>query len=177
MKKDKDYQIDIIQKSLGPKHQDALWYGGRVAEIEYKGCRMKERMTKDQLVFNDDPHAVSKAYNDAPYLFPTYEELYKKLAEYERDEAYGRLKILPCPIGETVWTIEGDEYFGGDDYLAEGEVVSIEIYEHTMVLGIRLTGTGFERTVYLDDLSVTWFLNYDNAVEQLEERNRDAKNN
>lgn len=130
----------------------------------------KERITKDKLVFNDDPHAVSKAYNDAPYLFPTYEELYKKLAEYERDEAYGRLVELPCPIGETVWTIEVDKYFGEDDYLAEGEVISIEIYENTIVLKIRLTETGIKRSVYLDDLSVTWFLNYDNAVEQLKER-------
>lgn len=37
MKKNDEYKINILQKSLGKRRQDSLWYGGRVAEIEYKG--------------------------------------------------------------------------------------------------------------------------------------------
>ena len=32
-----NYEIEILQDKIDDDHQDSLWYGGRIAEISYKG--------------------------------------------------------------------------------------------------------------------------------------------
>ena len=32
-----NYEIEILQNKIDDEHQDSLWYGGRIAEIKYKG--------------------------------------------------------------------------------------------------------------------------------------------
>ena len=70
-----------------------------------------ERLTCNELKIYDGcfvnmaKREESRKYSLLIESAPTYEEIYKKLTEYENLEEQGLLLRLPCKVGDTVWCI------------------------------------------------------------------------
>lgn len=71
-------------------------------------------------------------------------ELVDRLASYEDLEEQGRLVVLPCKVGDTVYVLNASKFHRGEVY--EGYVSSFHYSFH----GLEMLGTGFYGRV--DDL-------------------------
>ena len=106
-------------------------------------------------------------------------EAFYKLAEYENAEEEGRLTILPCKIGDTVWVvthpinvfddIEYDEY--AQDELYEAYVSSITFYKNSNQYRIYAKETNQFIKAYFRgcDFGKTVFLSKKEAEKALKE--------
>ena len=92
----------------------------------------------------------------------------EKLAEYENAEEEGRLKVLPCEVGDIIFCIVRP------GIIRQFKVLSIEIYEYGAILELLYAGNvGKYRfwRIYMpsDDFGKKLFLTSEEAEEALKE--------
>lgn len=143
------------------------------------------RLTNDKIASVEEGSFVSASREEIQELVknaPSIEQLYKKLAEYEKAEEEGRLLLLPFKGGETVYMIEPDERSGGPDYLVKGHIQEIDVYKlcNESVYTVKITiidERGRKTHRDLDDLnggllpSTAFFLSEKEAREALKKIN------
>lgn len=95
---------------------------------------MSERLSDTAISIVNELHTERLDYN-SEYI-PLIDAL-NKLAEYEDVEEAGRLAILPCKIGDTVFMID-------DDGLHEYDVVGFAIENYNII--VELWGTSISVT-------------------------------
>lgn len=112
-----------------------------------------ERLTER---FSNGQAAVYGCGNNCKYDFkycnnhledcPTINEIYEKLATYEDLEEQGKLLMLPCKVGDTVYTIYSDE----DGCFIEKSIVQ-EVSTHRIWIDDRTyyKYSDFGKTVFL----------------------------
>ena len=76
--------------------------------------------------------------------YKSWNEIYDRLAYYEDLDEQGRLVVLPCKVGDTVYVLNASKFHKGEVY--EGYVSSFHYSFH----GLEMLGTGFYGRV--DDL-------------------------
>ena len=105
-----------------------------------------------------------RKYSSLVESAPTYEEIYKKLAEYENFEEQGLLLKLPCKIGDTIYTVYGTK-------VEVEEIIEIRLYKNDKSEFIYqyLTYGGY---TYFDndDIGKFVFFTYEEAERNREER-------
>ena len=89
---------------------------------------------------------------------PSYEAIYERLRKYETAEDKGRLVVLPCKVGSTVYRILYTLAFGEIEDKAEKHYFIRE--------------TSFEYGM-IDDLNETVFLTREEAEKALEDMKKD----
>lgn len=97
----------------------------------------------------------------------------EKLAEYETAEDEGRLVVLPCKVGDTVYLIDDIDCV----FERESIVTGIEIDEDGVTIMIQdespISSSGYD----IQDFDETIFLNRDVAEKALEEMNQENATN
>lgn len=97
----------------------------------------------------------------------------QKLAEYENAEEEGRLVVLPCKVGDTVYLIDDIDCV----FERESIVTGIEIDEDGVTIMIQdespISSSGYD----IQDFGETIFLNRDVAEKALEEMNQENATN
>ena len=97
----------------------------------------------------------------------------EKLAEYETAEDEGRLVVLPCKVGDTVYLIDDIDCV----FERESIVTGIEIDEDGVTIMIQdespISSSGYD----IQDFGETIFLNSDVAEKALEEMNQENATN
>ena len=106
-------------------------------------------------------------------------ECVKKLAEYETAEEEGRLVVLPCNVGDTVWVIthpfnvfdDFDFYEDAHDEIYESYISSVTFYEDSNQYRIYAKETKqFIKAYFMEsDFGKTVFLTREEAEKALEE--------
>ena len=81
---------------------------------------MTERLTED---YFDDMQKITRHYAKSNNIDLNtggndFQDIIDKLAEYETAEEEGRLVVLPCKVGDTVWTFY-DDMSGVVDFTVE----------------------------------------------------------
>lgn len=101
-------------------------------------------------------HGGCDAYEDC-YECPGFQDILAKLAHYEDLEESGRLVVLPCKVGETVYQIlqKGSGHWEEDKYILDDRGTP-KIYER----GFHL--------ILLNDIGKTIFLTREEAEAALE---------
>lgn len=111
----------------------------------------------------------------------------KKLAEYETAEDEGRLVVLPCSVGDTVWVTthpfnvfdDFDFYTEAQDEIYESYISSITFYENSNQYRIHAKETRqFIKAYFMEsDFGKTVFLTREEAEKALKEMEKnDAAN-
>ena len=93
---------------------------------------------------------------------PKYEEIYRKLAEYEDAEEQGLLLRLPCKVGDTVYCLTS-----GNTKIFDCTVLWIEKHQNGVLVFSLDGGLG---DVVLADLGKKWFATYEEAELELTNR-------
>ena len=106
-----------------------------------------------------------------------------KLAEYETAEEEGRLVVLPCKVGDTVWVIthpfnvldDFDFYTEAQDEIYESYISSITFYENSNQYRIHAKETRqFIKAYFMEsDFGKTVFLTREEAEKALKEMEKD----
>ena len=106
-------------------------------------------------------------------------ECVKKLAEYETAEEEGRLVVLPCSVGDTVWVTthpfnvfdDFDFYTEAQDEIYESYISSITFYENSNQYRIHAKETRqFIKAYFMEsDFGKTVFLTREEAEKALKE--------
>ena len=109
-------------------------------------------------------------------------EAIDKLAEYETAEEEGKLLVLPCKVGDTVWVIthpfnvfdDFDFYEDAHDEIYESYVSSITLYENSNQYRIYAKETRqFIKAYFREcDFGKSIFLNSEEAESALKEMER-----
>lgn len=107
----------------------------------------------------------------------------KKLAEYETAEEEGRLVVLPCSVGDTVWVTthpfnvfdDFDFYTEAQDEIYESYISSITFYENSNQYRIHAKETRqFIKAYFMEsDFGKTVFLTREEAEKALEDMKKD----
>lgn len=107
----------------------------------------------------------------------------KKLAEYETAEEEGRLVVLPCKVGDTVWVTthpfnvfdDFDFYTEAQDEIYESYISSITFYENSNQYRIHAKETRqFIKAYFMEsDFGKTVFLTREEAEKALKEMEKD----
>ena len=107
----------------------------------------------------------------------------KKLAEYETAEDEGRLVVLPCSVGDTVWVTthpfnvfdDFDFYTEAQDEIYESYISSITFYENSNQYRIHAKETRqFIKAYFMEsDFGKTVFLTREEAEKALKEMEKD----
>ena len=107
----------------------------------------------------------------------------KKLAEYETAEDEGRLVVLPCSVGDTVWVTthpfnvfdDFDFYKEAQDEIYESYISSITFYENSNQYRIHAKETGqFIKAYFMESyFGKTVFLTREEAEKALKEMEKD----
>ena len=107
----------------------------------------------------------------------------KKLAEYETAEEEGRLVVLPCKVGDTVWVTthpfnvfdDFDFYTEAQDEIYESYISSITFYENSNQYRIHAKETRqFIKAYFMEsDFGKTVFLTREEAEKVLKEMESD----
>ena len=107
----------------------------------------------------------------------------KKLAEYETAEDEGRLVVLPCSVGDTVWVTthpfnvfdDFDFYTEAQDEIYESYISSITFYENNNQYRIHAKETRqFIKAYFMEsDFGKTVFLTREEAEKALKEMEKD----
>ena len=92
-------------------------------------------------------------------------ERYRRLAHYEDMEEQGRLVVLPCKVGTTVWSSE--PFVDGQP--RDGDVVEINIDEHGVVLVVNFDPEPVTAFFNISDFGKTVFLTREEAEQALKE--------
>ena len=110
-------------------------------------------------------------------------EAIDKLAEYETAEEEGRLVVLPCSIGDTVWVTthpfnvfdDFDFYTEAQDEIYESYISSITFYENSNQYRIHAKETRqFIKAYFMEsDFGKTVFLTKEEAEKALKEMESD----
>ena len=107
----------------------------------------------------------------------------KKLAEYETAEDEGRLVVLPCSVGDTVWVTthpfnvfdDFDFYTEAQDEIYESYISSITFYENSNQYRIHAKETRqFIKAYFMEsDFGKTVFPTREEAEKALKEMEKD----
>lgn len=110
-------------------------------------------------------------------------EAIDKLSEYETAEEEGRLVVLPCSVGDTVWVTthpfnvfdDFDFYTEAQDEIYESYISSITFYENSNQYRIHAKETGqFIKAYFMEsDFGKTVFLTREEAEKALKEMEKD----
>lgn len=110
-------------------------------------------------------------------------EAIDKLSEYETAEEEGRLVVLPCSVGDTVWVTthpfnvfdDFDFYTEAQDEIYESYISSITFYENSNQYRIHAKETRQFIKVYFmeSDFGKTVFLTREEAEKALQEMEKD----
>lgn len=108
----------------------------------------------------------------------------KKLAEYETAEEEGRLVVLPCKVGDTVWVTthpfnvfdDFDFYTKAQDEIYESYISSITFYENSNQYRIHAKETRqFIKAYFMEsDFGKTVFLTREEAEKALKEKEMES---
>lgn len=134
-----------------------------------------ERLTCNKLKTICDGYFVNLAskkettkYRMLAETAPKYEELYRKLAEYEDLEEQGLLLKLPCKVGDAVWWLNGK-------FLMECEIESFVVNEdgvsfaHIRYLQDKKHNIYYGHNLDIEKLGIIWFLTKEEAKQALAE--------
>ena len=127
-----------------------------------------ERLTCNELKIYDGcfvnmaKREESRKYSLLIESAPTYEEIYKKLTEYENLEEQGLLLRLPCKVGDTVYCLTS-----GSTKIVDCTVLWIEKHQNGVLVFSLDGGLG---DVVLADLGKKWFATYEEAEQELANR-------
>ena len=96
-----DYELKILQDKIDDEHQDSLWYGGRIAEIKYKGYTFIVGAYGDVVATlwgrNNDGSDYELAYvkdkNNAGRFYEEMSPYIKSDVDIGRKEAEGKLVL------------------------------------------------------------------------------------
>ena len=107
----------------------------------------------------------------------------EKLAQYETAEEEGRLVVLPCKVGDTVWVIthpfnvldDFDFYEDAHDEIYESYISSVTFYEDSNQYRIYAKDTkDFIKAYFMEcDFGKSIFLTREEAEKALEEIEKD----
>ena len=137
-----------------------------IREVE----QVTERLTED---YFDDMQKITRHYAKSNNIDLNtggndFQDIIDKLAEYETAEEEGRLKVLPCKVGDIIFCIVRP------GIIRQFKVLSIEIYEYGAILELLYAGNvekyRFWR-IYMpsDDFGSKLFLTSEEAEEALKE--------
>lgn len=96
-----NYELEILQDKIDDEHQDSLWYGGRIAEIKYKGYTFIVGAYGDVIATlwgrNNDGSDYELAYvkdkNNAGRFYEEMSPYIKSDVDLGRKEAEGNLLL------------------------------------------------------------------------------------
>lgn len=124
---------------------------------------MKERLTQRN---SDGSVGISECRY---YNYNDFQKIAGKLAYYEDLEEQGKLILLPCKVGDVVYSIQGLN--GKPEQCEPYTVTDITIYEYTITIHITDEWL-FCRNIYPDDIGKTVFLTKEEAEQKVKEREK-----
>lgn len=142
---------------------------------------MTERLIED---YFDDMQKITRHYAKSNNIDLNtggndFQDIIDKLSEYEIAEDEGRLVVLPCKVGETVWVIthpfnvfdDFDFYEEAQDEIYESYISSITFYENSNQYRIYAKETKqFIKSYFMEsDFGKTVFLTREEAEKALKE--------
>ena len=144
---------------------------------------MTERLTEE---FKDGRNILRKGIENIHHVgFCQFYagEAIDKLLEYETAEDEGRLVVLPCSVGDTVWITthpfnvfdDFDFYTEAQDEIYESYISSIAFYENSNQYRIYAKETRqFIKAYFMEsDFGKTVFLTREEAEKALQEMEKD----
>lgn len=144
---------------------------------------MTERLTEE---FKDGRNILRKGIENIHHVgFCQFYagEAIDKLLEYETAEDEGRLVVLPCSVGDTVWITthpfnvfdDFDFYTEAQDEIYESYISSIAFYENSNQYRIHAKETRqFIKAYFMEsDFGKTVFLTREEAEKALQEMEKD----
>ena len=145
--------------------------------------QVTERLTEE---FKDGRNILRKGIENIHHVgFGQFYagEAIDKLSEYETAEDEGRLVVLPCSVGDTVWVIthpfnvfdDFDFYTEAQDEIYESYISSITFYENSNQYRIHAKETRqFIKAYFMEsDFGKTVFLTREEAEKALQEMEKD----
>lgn len=135
-----------------------------------------ERLTCNKLKTICDGYFVNLASKEEATKYrmlaesaPKYEELYKRLVEYEDLEEQGLLVKLPCKVGDTVYEISRVESYR-NPAIREMGVVDILLRDNDMYFTLQdLYDKDYDNSILSTEFGYTVFFTMEQADQALSE--------
>lgn len=105
-------------------------------------------------------------------LLDEYNKLKDKLAAYEDAEKQGRLIVLPCKVGDSIFRI--NEFYGTPQNKWDEQIIEWQVAHITLYLDEIVFVDDSDNCFRVDDLGKTVFLTPEEAEAALKEMKNDA---
>ena len=141
--------------------------------MERLTCNELNKLTAGCYFVNFASREEAAKYRMLAESAPKYEEIYRKLAEYENAEEQGLLIKLPCKVGDVVWdidygklcayTITGYSFGTAEDYIDD------PVKENEIVYYYKNSNGSISGSFASSEIGKSLFLNKEEAEQALEQ--------